>query len=207
MANYVLRTGKRTYTEVHSREYGFDFHSDTLHYHYGVQTMSWGGEDGSKSGVWFYPWRCWRGVERRFYDRDLNLHSRLDTSTRESGRYDVFSPAEKAVPTRTFALRDYDGKVLAATLRLEELESACGEGRWKWLSWLVPNRVSRSFDISFSSETGPEKGSWKGGVLGTGIAALDASETHESAMRRYCEERATERGKHRSKIEFLHEVL
>lgn len=206
--NYVLRTGKRTYTEVHPREYSVDFHEDAVHYHYGVQMMSWGGEDGAKSGCWFYPWRCWREVERRFYDRELNLYTIVYSPMWKGAqeRFEAERIAEEATPTRTFALRDFDGEVLAATLRLEERESACGEGRWRWLSWFVPNRVSRSFDIRFSAETGPEKGSWKGGVCGTGITALHDSETHEEVIRRYCAERATERGKHRSRMELLHEV-
>lgn len=37
-------------------------------------------------------------------------------------------------------------------------------GWFKWLSWFGRPKIRRSLDIQFSSETGPEKGSWKGGT-------------------------------------------
>jgi hypothetical protein len=50
----------------------------------------------------------------------------------------------------------------------------------------------RSLSISFKAEVGPEKGSWKGGMMGHSIEML-AGESQEQAFRRYCEQ------EHRSK--------
>src|SRR5690606_34755153 len=119
----------------------------------------------------------------RYYDSNGRLFSILKANDRGGYNYETLASSETEVPTRSFALRDYDGQVVKATLRLEESVSALGEGRWRWLSLFVSHRVRRRFDISFSSETGPEKGSWKGGVVGTSIAVLDATETHEEAIR------------------------
>ena len=49
-------------------------------------------------------------------------------------------------------------------------------------------------------ETGREKGSWKGGTIGTSIEMLPG-ELHESAFRRYCdEEHRAKSGKYRIKF-------
>ena len=53
-------------------------------------------------------------------------------------------------------------------------------------------KIRRSLDLEFSGETGPEKGSWKGGTVGTGIEMLPG-ELHEAAFRRYCQKAITAR--------------
>ena len=58
---------------------------------------------------------------------------------------------------------------------------------FRWLSVFAKPKISRSLSIEFSEEVGPEKGSWKGGTLGTGTTML-AHEDAEAAFRRYCEE-------------------
>lgn len=74
----------------------------------------------------------------------------------------------------------------------------------KWLSWFRQPKIRRVLDISFSNETGPEKGSWKGGVMGDGIDMLPG-ELHEAAFRRYCEQE--HRSKYRSyRVTFLGRV-
>ncbi len=72
-----------------------------------------------------------------------------------------------------------------------------GTGWFKWLSWFRAPKIRRSLAIEFSGETGPEKGSWKGGTVGTGID-MRPGELHESAFRRYCGE------PHRSKYNEYH---
>jgi hypothetical protein len=77
--------------------------------------------------------------------------------------------------------------VLSAKTRIEEREWRYGRGWFKWLSWFRQPKVWRALDIDFSGETGEEKGSWKGGTMGTSIGMLPG-ELHESAFRRYCAE-------------------
>lgn len=56
---------------------------------------------------------------------------------------------------------------------------------------------SRNLDLRFSGETGREKGSWKGGTIGTSIE-MRPGELHEAAFRRYCdEEHRAKSGKYR----------
>ena len=51
-----------------------------------------------------------------------------------------------------------------------------------------------SLDIEFDQETGPGKGSWKGGTFGHGIEMYEG-ETHLSAMKRYCRQEQNHKGK------------
>jgi len=91
------------------------------------------------------------------------------------------------MPKACFEFEDYDGKKIVAATHIEEREWKRGTGWFKWLSLIWSNKVSRSLDIRFSEEVGPEKGSWKGGTLGHGIEMLPG-ELHEAAFRRYCEQ-------------------
>ena len=44
------------------------------------------------------------------------------------------------------------------------------EWRQKWLKWIKWGaRIKRTVNVEFSEEVGPGRGSWKGGVLGTGF--------------------------------------
>ena len=87
---------------------------------------------------------------------------------------------------------DSDGSLVVASTHIEEREWRLGTGLFRWLSWFVKPKIRRSLSIEFSSEVGPEKGSWKGGLMGTGIDMLPG-ELHEAAFRRYCAQ------EHRSK--------
>lgn len=86
-----------------------------------------------------------------------------------------------------FLIDDHDGERITATTHIEEREWKFGEGWFRWLSLFRRNMVRRSLSISFDKECGPEKGSWKGGTMGTGIDMLPG-ELHEAAFRRYCEQ-------------------
>ena len=61
-----------------------------------------------------------------------------------------------------------------------------------YLGRLIKPEVYRRLDIEFDKETGPEKGSWKGGTTGCSFV-INNNENHVQAMQGYCEE------KHRSK--------
>lgn len=70
---------------------------------------------------------------------------------------------------------DYDGKMTRAKCYVEELEWQ--KGKWAWLRAILKHfpdgrSVRRSLHIEFRDEIGQEKGSWKGGTMGTGIDML-----------------------------------
>lgn len=173
----------RGYWDGHQREFGFTISDGALHYHYGEQTHEW---PGTKSGCWFFPWRSWRNIRHSLYDLQGQHFADLPAWRGLHG-YEARKALENACPAAQFSFRDFDGEQITCTTRVEERESARGEGRWKWLSWFSRKLVRRSLNIEFHKETGRRKGSWKGGTVGHSIEMRPA-ELHEPAFRRYCEQ-------------------
>lgn len=168
----------------HSREFGFSYHDGFLQVFLGPQT-----HDSTTTRSWsrFLPWTQWRHVRFSLYGLEgEHVWTQFDRDSRVgSHKFDELRAAEKACPKATFAFVDYDGQRLQATTRIHEREWRFGTGWFRWLSLFRRARVSRSLDIEFSAEVGPDKGSWKGGTLGHGIEMLPG-ELHEAAFRRYC---------------------
>lgn len=181
--------GSDGFWEEHEREYGFSLSDGHLHVKLGAQTM-----DSSTTQDWscFLPWTQWRHVRHSYYglqgEHIADAPDRWHIDGRD-GRptWEQFKAVEESIPTVQFAIKDYDGEQINVTTRIEEREWRFGTGYFKWLSWFRRAKIQRSLDISFSSETGPEKGSWKGGTIGTSIGMLPG-ELHEAAFRRYCDE-------------------
>lgn len=197
----VARLGRNYYEEVFPREFGFTFSDKTLHVHYGPQTHD---STTTKNWVSFLPWMNWtyRGI--RYYDLDGHLFDDLTQACeRELGgrAWEHRERIRDRVPTVTFLIGDYDGRLIFCTTRIEERYWTFGTGAFKWLSLFRKTRVRRSLDLHFSAEVGPEKGSWKGGLIGTGIEMLPG-ELHEAAFRRYCENEHSAKGS-RYRVKFL----
>lgn len=209
LKSYMDRNGGRDwYWSIYQRTYGFEFHKNELHWSRGVQNYTFGGPEDARrnSGVWFYPWTRRRTVREDWFDASGAFFAHVPRLRHDT--WEERQRVEATVPVKRFAFKDYDGEIIVATLRLEERETAMGEGRWKWLSTFFKNKVYRSFDIRFSSEVGPEKGSWKGGTVGHAVTSDDPAELHEAAFRRYCIERGQRRrSKHDAEMTFLHEVI
>lgn len=180
----IARLGRDWYFNEHEREFGVTLVDGHLSVMHGPQT-----HDSSTTKRWgyFLPWMQWRHVRHSFYglagEHFWTEPSRRQVPAREA--WDKLQQMESACPTVVFAFMDYDGEHLEATTRIDEREWRLGEGWFKWLSLFRRAKVRRSLSIEFSGETGPEKGSWKGGTTGTGIEMLPG-ELHEAAFRRYC---------------------
>lgn len=172
------RLGRDWYWRIDEREFGFVFYNTDLHIYYGRQTNEW---PGSKSRTFFFPWREWRHVRHSFYDLDGNLFAHVPDD------WDAICKLETACPVVRFDFLDFDGERITATTRIEERQWKAGAGHFRWLSWFRRDRVERSLDLSFSSEVGRRKGSWKGGTVGHSIQMI-AGELHEQAFRRYCQQ-------------------
>lgn len=171
------------YWDEHQREYGFTAAEGAVHFHYGEQTGAW---PGSKSKVWFYPWREHRQVRHSLYDLDGVLFADTpDWGVRNRNGWAAKNALEAACPVAKFEFQDFDGERITATCRIEEREWKRGKGVFRLL-FLGRNRISRSLDLHFSSEVGRRKGSWKGGTVGHSIDML-TGELHEAAFRRYCQ--------------------
>lgn len=203
-AETIARMGRDWYYEISRREFGFCFSDGYASIHYGAQTNS---SITSKQRGWFLPWKQWRHVRYSLYDLDgaLFWEKLQKKDIRGWAAFMDQYGAQKACPAARFILRDYDGAEVIATTRIDEREWKFGEGWFKWLSWFRKPMIKRRLDIDFSAETGTEKGSWKGGTMGSSIDMLP-DEMHEEAMRRYCEqEHRVKYGTYR--IEFIEAQL
>lgn len=199
---------KGGYWDVHERAYGFSLHdagtvggAKHLSVMLGRQT-----HDSSTEQRWgcFLPWTSWRHVRFSLYDlTGKHFWSELDHETRAllklgskvaRERYEIRRSWEEMCPKRKFLIEDHDGEMIICTTHIEEREWRKGTGWFTWLSRFKRPIIRRSLDLTFSSEVGTEKGSWKGGVIGHSIDMLPG-ELHESAMRRYCEEEHRAKGR------------
>jgi hypothetical protein len=181
------------YWDEHPREYGFTLSDGHLSVKLGAQTM-----DSSTTQDWgcFLPWTQWRHVRHSLYGLE-GEHFWTEPRAGASGKlggdgWKAYQTARDACPVAKFAFKDFDDQELVAATRIEEREWRFGTGWFKWLSLFRRAKISRSLNLDFSGETGPEKGSWKGGTVGHSIEMLPG-ELHEAAFRRYCDE------EHRSK--------
>ena len=169
------------YWETGEREYGFTVYDGHLSIALGRVTNDSSTE---QRWGWFLPWRAWRHIRRSFYGPAGEW-----LANEPHGHWDAQRAVVDAMPTVGFAFDDFDGEHITATTRMEEREWRLGKGKWRWLSVFRRPKINRSLDISFSSETGKRKGSWKGGTVGHSIKMLPG-ELHEAAFRRYCRENA-----------------
>lgn len=188
--------------DYHSREYGFALTKEGRHYgflrvFFGPQTHD---SRTTKSWSKFLPWTQWRHIRTSLYD-DNGAHWHTSWSGRR-GDFRKEMDAKERCPKVHFGFEDYDGEMIVATTCIEEREWHFGEGWFKWLRFFCKPMIRRSLDLWFSSEVGPEKGSWKGGTIGHGIDMLPG-ETHEAAFRRYCEAKHDARRGRKYSIRFI----
>lgn len=190
----IKRLGRDWYYDEHPREYGFSLSDGHFMLYLGAQTHD---SVTTQSKSWFLPWTQWRFVRYTLYGLDNEL---LYESSTNSGSWE----AKKSIPKAVFLFKDYDGKEIQAETLIEQMEWKFGEGWFKLLSVFRKRKISRSLDISFSEEVGPEKGSWKGGTVGHSIEMLPG-EIHEAAFKRYCEQEHRSKSR-KFKIEYIGKV-
>lgn len=191
----VSRLGRSGYWKQFERRYGLGLYDgDHFVIRFGVQE----GFDNLPRGVkesrkaWFLPWKQWRMVRHSLYDRNGDhFHTEPDRSNltgdaRFAAQKEWWAKRDEC-PRVEFWFEDHDGEIIKASTYIEEREWLKGEGSFKWVSWFCKPMIRRDLEMSFSREIGKEKGSWKGGIMATGIQMLPG-ELHEEAFRRYCKQ-------------------
>lgn len=194
-ATTINRLGRDWYWDIDPREYGFSCNEGHFNLYYGRTGGSTGDSSIEQRWSCFLPWTQWRHVRHSFYGlRGEHLYDEIQRSSSDrldgedwQERWDARQARENAVPTVTFAFKDFDGEQLTVTTKIEEREWRFGTGYFGWLSIFRRPKIRRSLNLAFSSETGRRKGSWKGGTVGHAIEMRPA-ELHEAAFRRYCAE-------------------
>jgi hypothetical protein len=181
----VARIGRDWYWNETRREFGITFYEDRISIEYGVQPDCWPGD---KRVSWQLPWTRWTPIENRW----LDLNGAAFESVPDHFDYEARQAAKDRAPALRCGFKDFDGEEIEATVRIEEFVHARGAGRWAWLSYFLRPRVGRRYDIEFTRETGPRKGSWKGGTNAVNGPA-QPGELHAQAFQRYAaEERFSE---------------
>lgn len=181
----IKRLGRNYYEEFFPKEYGFSYHNGFLQIFYGRQTWD---SDTTDSWCTHLPW-----TQRRLsYENIVNpitnqiVYEAKNPMWGPAYRtFDEFYAAKQACPKQIFIIEDYDGEHIEAKVHIRNRWYDLGEKWCKWLSLFSPTKKYTTLEIEFSSEVGPEKGSWKGGTMGTGIDMLP-NETVEQAMERWC---------------------
>jgi len=191
-SRYEWASAAGGYFDEHPREYGFSLSDGFLQVFLGAQT-----HDSTTTQSWctHLPWTQWRFHRFSLYDLDgAEFWTQIERPRKKGEGKDFYVQQEKTVKVdkAVFLVDDFDGQRLTVTTHIEEREWKFGEGWFKWLSLFRKPMVRRNLRINFDKECGPEKGSWKGGTMGTGIDMLPG-ELHEAAFRRYCDQ------EHRSK--------
>lgn len=181
------------YWDRHANRYGFTISDGFLQVFLGPQTHD---SVTTKSWCTHLPWTQWRHIRHSLYDLEGKHYWTEWQRPRSFPFRDNWAAGhavKEACPSAKFLIQDFDGERIQAVTRIEERVWKFGEGWFKWLSWFRSDKVRRSLDISFAAEVGNEKGSWKGGLMGTSIEMLPG-ELHEAAFRRYCEQEHRDKG-------------
>lgn len=187
-SHYAWSTSARGgYWDVHPKEYGFSLSDGFLQLFLGAQT-----NDSATTKSWckHLPWTQWHFHRFSMYGKDgehvQSWISSRKTKRMNSNHFDEQYKLKDSIYKEVFEIEDFDGEKIKATTYIQEREWTFGEGWFQWLRFFRKNKVFRSLDISFENEVGREKGSWKGGLMGTSIEMLPG-EGHESAFLRYCQ--------------------
>ncbi len=182
------RVGGR-WQDISRRRFGFSLCDGFLQVFMGRQT-----DNSTTEQQWscHLPWTQWRHVRHSYYglggehllDEPEVIPGLGDDRIAQFRRMEAF---REAMPKAVFVVEDFDGALVVATTFVEEREWRFGTGWFRWLSVFRRPKIVRSLNITFGSEVGRDKGSWKGGTIGHGIEMLP-TESHEGAMRRYCDQ-------------------
>lgn len=188
------------YWQKYPKEYGFSCYEGLFSISYGPYA---GDSEIDKSWSKFLPWTQWRFVRESLYDTQ-GRHYFTNFERRDNHRlsWEVRNVIHNSCPKMQFEIEDTDGTIVQATTKIEEREWQFGEGWFKWLSWFRKSKIIRQLDIEFDQEVGPEKGSWKGGLIGTSIV-MNEGELPEEAFKRYCDEEHRARHSKKYKVKYI----
>lgn len=189
-AKRIAEHGHLNYYEYHSRQFGFHLTTHGIHTNFGPST--WDSKT-TKSRYHSFPWREFDLVRHVICDASGIEHTEKGKGV--SLDHKERSAIKDAMPRYVFLLQDYDGEDIRAYCYMEKRVYRVGTG-WvkKYFGALRPTRTFVQLEISFDGETGPEKGSWKGGTIGTGSRA-EKGDKHDAQflIEKYCA------GTHRAK--------
>lgn len=157
-----------------SREYGVTFGDNFLNIKKGLRKTNGGYPSVSQVFI-DYPWAIDTFIGYNHY----NEHWELTKKTTN-----VFL-SETVIPKIKLKFLDFDGEEIEAEVNIVERVYTLFSGPLTKLGKLFPKVKYPSLEINFSKETGRQKGSYKGGILGHSTY-IAKGESIEDAFKRYC---------------------
>lgn len=200
----IKRLGRDFYPEYLSKQYGFVISDNHVIIRYGQQRdysmythynkdkfLSYKTNEINKEYTklenrvcsFSLPWGINRMTEYSIFDTNMNVIYSI--SDNNGLKYKDYSDQELKAPSLFYKLRDCDGEIVIAGVKIKETVYRTGQGKFKWLSWFTKAAKNRRAEITFDRETGKSKGTWKGGTLSTSIL-ISPTENHTDAIRNYC---------------------
>lgn len=170
----IERLGRNWYYNVSERRYGFNMTRTGIQISLGSTPFS----NMGKTYLFDYPWTI-DHYETISYNADTGMPSLFIPK---------FTSVRGTVTCANYLIQDYDGEYLVVSCFKQEARYYRCKGILKPFRYLLPKKSYWRSDFWFSKETGAEKGSWKGGTIGSSIPS-NKNEAIEDSLKRYCEER------------------
>lgn len=167
---------KKWEEECDPPKYGISIHHNAFWVYYGGEGNMNGG---TKFIAWYIPFVTRYHYKHEVWGRDsLGWIDVTDDSVYKR-RVGYLNYENKDKPTEALVYhgtwKDFDGEEVPAIYRLERRT-----WRRKWLMWTSVFDLQRTeIEVSFKSGVGKGKGSWKGGVYGTGFEIKPNESPHE----------------------------
>lgn len=188
--------------------WGFSYHGDSKCLH-----LSW--RDRCK--IVYMPWsldhyrtevlvgtaphgRSWFDKQWVQYERYRRVSKEeLEASHREGTPLEVTNPEPDGMFTASgipFTYLMKSGEVQNTTITVRHVERMMWVrkfAKWRLFRWLIRpewwpgKKVRETVEVEFANEMGSERGSWKGGVIGTGFEMKPNESPEECIRRKQCE--------------------
>ena len=173
--------GRCGYTKLIRKHYGFSLHPDCIRIFHGENNDCW-PDPGQSS--WYFPWAQMRRVRHEFLDADGDVVVSASDKPNGALDFDALRAAEEMVPKLTCKMLDFDKKTeVTAKIYQTESQYRYGEKWAKFVGYLVPSKTYRHIHVDYDKETGPKRGSWKGGTTGYTAPMLNGESLEEAFYR------------------------
>lgn len=174
------------HNRTHDLKFGITLYDGDFTVYYGkYDSMSWDSTHKSKS--FRFPWLDWQFIKYRYYDESGEKVVKEFSDTESKNFILLHRFRENLSKKLRYRIRDYDGEEIIASCYIVERTWKRGRDAFSWISLFCKDIVRKDLEVSFESEVGSKKGSWKGGLCGRGIE-MYKGELPTEALRRICAE-------------------